>query len=50
MEETLLDVMYEVPSRDEVAQVVVTADVVNHQAAPGYVSRAKIAPRTEKSA
>ncbi|HOB05316.1 MAG TPA: ATP-dependent Clp protease ATP-binding subunit ClpX, partial [Propionibacteriaceae bacterium] len=49
LEETLLDVMYEVPSRDEIAQVVVTGDVVKQEAEPEFVPRAKLA-RTEKSA
>jgi len=42
-------VMYEVPSRDEIAQVVVTGDVVKQEAEPEFVPRAKLA-RTEKSA
>lgn len=37
LEETLLDVMYEVPERDEVTKVVVTPAAVRGEAAPTYV-------------
>ncbi len=50
LEETLLDVMYEVPSHDEVAEVVITAAVVNGLAKPTMVPRAKLAQRGELSA
>ncbi|HEX2857921.1 MAG TPA: ATP-dependent Clp protease ATP-binding subunit ClpX [Propionibacteriaceae bacterium] len=50
LEETLLDVMYDVPSHDEVAEVVVTAEVVNGLAQPTMVPRAKLAQRGELSA
>ncbi len=50
LEETLLDVMYDVPSHDEVAEVVVTAAVVNGLAQPTMVPRAKLAQRGELSA
>ena len=50
LEETLLDVMYDVPSQEEVAEVVITADVVNGVAQPALVPRAKLAQRGELSA
>ena len=52
LEEILLNVMYHVPSDDEVAQVVVDADVVNDGAAPQLVSRSQLArsERRDKSA
>jgi len=43
LEETLLNVMFEVPSRDEIAQVVINADVVKGIAQPILVPRAKLA-------
>ncbi len=43
LEETLLTVMFEVPSRDEIAQVVINADVVKSLAQPIMVPRAKLA-------
>ena len=39
LEETLLDVMYEVPSRDEISKVVVTAQAVRGEVPPTYVLR-----------
>jgi ATP-dependent Clp protease ATP-binding subunit ClpX len=39
MEETLLGVMYEVPSRKEVERVIITPDAVLKLAAPTYVNR-----------
>jgi ATP-dependent Clp protease ATP-binding subunit ClpX len=54
MEEVLLSVMYEVPSRKDVARVVVTRDVVLEHVNPTLVPREKEAPpkreRREKSA
>jgi len=52
LEEILLNVMYHVPSDDEVAQVLVDADVVNDGAAPQLVSRSQLArsERRDKSA
>ncbi|GAA2960027.1 ATP-dependent Clp protease ATP-binding subunit ClpX [Streptomyces enissocaesilis] len=41
LEEILLDVMYEVPSRDDVARVVVDRDTVLGHAAPALVPRAR---------
>ena len=39
MEETLLSVMYEVPSKKEVERVVITPEVVLKESAPTYVNR-----------
>lgn len=49
MEETLLGVMYEVPSRKEVERVVITPEVVLKTAAPTYVSRGSGPKRAIKS-
>ena len=43
LEETLMEVMYEVPSRQDVARVVVTADAVRGLARCKYSSRARVA-------
>jgi ATP-dependent Clp protease ATP-binding subunit ClpX len=40
MEETLLSVMYEVPSRKDVERVVITPAVVNKESEPQYIPRA----------
>jgi len=48
LEEALLDTMFEVPGREEVAQVLVTEDCIRNGAAPEYVPRAKLA--TKRSA
>ena len=48
MEEVLGPIMFEVPSSDEVAKVVVTREAVLENAAPTIVPRASI--RREKSA
>ena len=48
LEETLLHVMFEVPSRDDIAQVYVTADAVNGDMTPELIPRAKLA--TKRSA
>ncbi|HEX8092298.1 ATP-dependent Clp protease ATP-binding subunit ClpX [Jatrophihabitans sp.] len=51
MEEVLLSVMYEVPSREDVAKVVITAETVLEHVYPTLVPRAEIpAPPREKSA
>ncbi|MFM9376408.1 ATP-dependent Clp protease ATP-binding subunit ClpX [Gordonia sp. VNK21] len=49
MEEVLLPVMYDIPSRTDVAKVVVTAETVNDNVLPTVVPRKKREPR-EKSA
>ena len=43
LEETLMEVMYEVPSRQDVARVVVTADAVRGLARCKYSSRTRVA-------
>jgi len=52
LEEVLLNVMYDVPSSDDVAQVIITAEVVKDAALPTLVPREKLAKRErrEKSA
>ena len=51
LEETLLDVMYEVPGRTDVAKVVIDADCVNKKAAPEIVSKTSArAPRQRRAA
>ena len=52
LEEILLNVMYHVPSDDEVARVLVTDEVVRDGVAPTLLSRAQVArsDRREKSA
>ena len=51
LEETLLDVMYEVPGRTDVAKVVVTADSVNNKVSPEIVTKtAARAPRQRRAA
>jgi ATP-dependent Clp protease ATP-binding subunit ClpX len=52
MEEVLLNVMYEVPSREDVAKVVVTGDVVLENVNPTLIPRDQIerTKRREKSA
>ncbi len=52
LEEVLLNVMYDVPSRDDVAQVIITAEVVKDSVLPTLVPRDKFAKRErrEKSA
>jgi ATP-dependent Clp protease ATP-binding subunit ClpX len=39
LESTLLDVMYEIPSRSDVRRVVVNPDAITHQARPLLLSR-----------
>jgi ATP-dependent Clp protease ATP-binding subunit ClpX len=52
LEEVLLNVMYDVPSRDDVAQVIITDEVVRDSVLPTLVPREKLAKRErrEKSA
>ena len=52
LEEVLLNVMYDVPSREDVAQVVITGEVVRDAVLPTLVPREKFAKRErrEKSA
>lgn len=49
LEESLLEVMYDVPSDEDVVQVVITAATVNDGAAPELITRQQLAKR-EKSA
>ncbi|MDR0848656.1 MAG: ATP-dependent Clp protease ATP-binding subunit ClpX, partial [Propionibacteriaceae bacterium] len=42
VEETLLDVMFEVPSRTEIAQVVVNSDSIRHHKPVRLVPKAKL--------
>jgi ATP-dependent Clp protease ATP-binding subunit ClpX len=52
LEEVLLNVMYDVPSRDDIAQVIITDEVVRDSVLPTLVPREKLAKRErrEKSA
>ena len=45
MEEVLMSVMYEVPSRQDVGQVVITEDVVRSNVNPTLVPRSRLAKR-----
>ena len=45
MEETLLSVMYEIPSKPEVEKVVITPEVVLKEATPTLITRAAGAPK-----
>ncbi len=47
LEEVLLNVMYEVPSRDDVAKVVITDEVVRERTSPTLVARGS-SPRRER--
>lgn len=40
LEEIMLDIMYEVPSRDDIAKVIITLDTVKNKTAPIYELRA----------
>jgi len=50
LEELLLEVMFEVPSTEDVAQVVIHRDAVMGNTGPEFVPRAKLAPRRDLSA
>jgi ATP-dependent Clp protease ATP-binding subunit ClpX len=51
LEETLLDVMYEVPGRTDIAKVIVTADCVTEKAMPELVAKgATRTPRQRRAA
>lgn len=49
LEEILLNVMYHVPSDDEIAQVMVEADVVTDGASPQLISRAAVSRRAPRA-
>jgi ATP-dependent Clp protease ATP-binding subunit ClpX len=48
MEEVLLTVMYEVPSREDVERVVITAEVVRENVLPTIVPREKDTQRRRR--
>jgi ATP-dependent Clp protease ATP-binding subunit ClpX len=48
LEEVLLNVMYDVPSRDDVAQVIITDEVVKDSVLPTLVPRDKLAKRERR--
>ncbi|MGM7778191.1 ATP-dependent Clp protease ATP-binding subunit ClpX [Arthrobacter sp. KNU-44] len=50
MEEVLLPVMFDLPSRDDIASVVITADAVNKKGQPTMIAHEVIAKRRNKSA
>lgn len=50
MEETLLTVMYEVPSRTDIEKVIITPAVVMKEAAPEYVTRGTGGPKRSPKA
>jgi ATP-dependent Clp protease ATP-binding subunit ClpX len=50
MEETLLGVMYEIPSKPEVAKVIITPQVVMKEAAPTLVNRPAGGPKRQSKA
>ncbi|BBE22977.1 ATP-dependent Clp protease ATP-binding subunit ClpX [Arthrobacter sp. MN05-02] len=50
MEEVLLPVMFDLPSREDIATVVITADVVAKRAEPTLISHEVVAKRRNKSA
>jgi ATP-dependent Clp protease ATP-binding subunit ClpX len=49
MEEILLGVMYEVPSKKDVGRVVITPEVVTAKASPRYLERSPNAPKRVKT-
>jgi ATP-dependent Clp protease ATP-binding subunit ClpX len=50
MEEVLLPVMFDLPSRDDIASVVITAEVVAKKAQPTMIAHDVVAKRRNKSA
>ncbi|MEZ2390085.1 ATP-dependent Clp protease ATP-binding subunit ClpX [bacterium RCC_150] len=50
MEEVLLPVMFDLPSRDDIASVVITADAVMKKAQPTMIAHEVVAKRRNKSA
>ncbi|GLB68860.1 ATP-dependent Clp protease ATP-binding subunit ClpX [Arthrobacter mangrovi] len=50
IEEALLPVMFDLPSRDDIASVVITADVVTSKGSPTLISHDVVAKRRNKSA
>jgi ATP-dependent Clp protease ATP-binding subunit ClpX len=49
MEEVLLNVMYDVPSQEDVAKVVITGEVVSDNVNPTLIRR-EVEPKKKKSA
>jgi ATP-dependent Clp protease ATP-binding subunit ClpX len=50
MEEVLLPVMFDLPSRDDIASVVITADAVTKKGQPTMIAHEVVAKRRNKSA
>ncbi|MFH5877816.1 ATP-dependent Clp protease ATP-binding subunit ClpX [Arthrobacter sp. NA-172] len=50
MEEVLLPVMFDLPSRDDIASVVITADAVSKKGQPTMIAHEVVAKRRNKSA
>jgi ATP-dependent Clp protease ATP-binding subunit ClpX len=50
VEEALQPVMFDLPSREDIASVVITADVVNGDGEPSLISHDVVAKRRNKSA
>ena len=50
LEELLLDVMFDVPSEDDIAQVIITREAVTGEGEPELISRSKVARRRDLSA
>ncbi|MGA7206125.1 MAG: ATP-dependent Clp protease ATP-binding subunit ClpX [Specibacter sp.] len=50
LEEVLLPAMFDLPSREDISTVVITADVVNKKAEPGLIPHEVVAKRRNKSA
>jgi len=48
LEEVLLNVMYDVPSRDDIGQVIISAEVVKDNVLPTVVPREKLAKRERR--
>ncbi len=48
LEEVLLNVMYDVPSQEDIGQVIITEEVVNHSVVPTLVPRNKLAKRERR--
>lgn len=46
MESVLADIMYEIPSRDDVSRVIITSDVVRSHASPRLVTKEQAIPST----
>jgi ATP-dependent Clp protease ATP-binding subunit ClpX len=48
LEEVLLNVMYDVPSREDIGQVIITAEVVKDNVLPTLVPREKLVKRERR--